>query len=296
MPPPGATSVTENAAPAAALREAAMLLEAQGANPFRVGAYRTAAFTIERAAEPVRELYRRGGVRALEDLPGVGPGIAAALAELLRTGHWSMLARLRGGQDPELALRAVPGVGPKRAALLHEHLHVDSLEGLAASAIAGRLRDVPGLGARRAAAIEAAVIQMVERPRGTPRRPAAAAATPAVGLLLDVDREYRQRAAQGTLPRISPRRLNPEHAAWLPVLHTTRGPWHFTALYSNTARAHRLGRTGDWVVIYDYDSAHQEAVHTVVTETHGPLKGQRVVRGREAECAAVTSPAAAAPS
>lgn len=87
------------------------------------------------------------------------------------------------------------------------------------------------------------------------------------------------------LPTIAPRRFNPERRAWLPILHTERDGWHFTALFSNTALAHELGRTGDWVIIYHYDGELEEGQHTVVTETRGPLEGKRVVRGREAECA-----------
>ena len=105
-------------------------------------------------------------------------------------------------------------------------------------------------------------------------------------LLLEVDLEYRQQAEEGKLPTIAPKRFNPDGKAWLPVLHTSRGAWHFTALYSNTARAHELGRTRDWVVIYFYDDQHAEKQHTVVTETRGALSGRRVVRGREVECAA----------
>lgn len=41
---------------------------------------------------------------------------------------------------------------------------------------------------------------------------------------------------------IAPKRFHPEHAAWLPVLHTHRGPWHFTALHSNAALAPKPGR------------------------------------------------------
>ena len=105
-----------------------------------------------------------------------------------------------------------------------------------------------------------------------------------VDLLLDVDREYRTRAVGGDLPTIAPRRLNPQGIAWLPVLHTRRGPWHVTALFSNTARAHELHRDHDWVVIYAYDGDHRERQHTVVTERRGPLNGRRVVRGLEAAC------------
>jgi hypothetical protein len=57
-----------------------------------------------------------------------------------------------------------------------------------------------------------------------------------------------------------------------------------TALFSNTALAHELGRTHDWVVIYFGRDGGPEHQRTVVTETRGPLEGRRVVRGREGEC------------
>jgi putative hydrolase len=60
---------------------------------------------------------------------------------------------------------------------------------------------------------------------------------PGVEQLLDVAREYRDRVAAGELPLIAPKRFNPDAKAWLPILHANRGPWHFTAMYSNTARA-----------------------------------------------------------
>jgi hypothetical protein len=107
---------------------------------------------------------------------------------------------------------------------------------------------------------------------------------PGVDLLLDIDREYRDKARAGELRRIAPRRFNPERKAWLPVLHTRRGAWHFTALLSNTERAHELHRTYDWVVIF-YCAPHEgEGQATVVTERRGALTGRRVVRGREPEC------------
>jgi DNA polymerase (family 10) len=123
---------------------------------------------------------------------------------------------------------------------------------------------------------------MLSRPRSAFYRNLSAG--PRVAQLLDVDREYREKAAAGELATIAPKRFNKAGRRWLPVLHTTRQGWHFTALFSNTARAHELHRTADWVVIYYYDNDHDEGQHTVVTETRGPLKGRRVVRGREAEC------------
>ncbi len=67
------------------------------------------------------------------------------------------------------------------------------------------------------------------------------------------------------------------------MLHTVRDDWHFTAIYSNTARAHQLGRSSDWVVIFFHKDGWRESQCTVVTETHGEKRGHRVVRGREAE-------------
>jgi hypothetical protein len=119
------------------------------------------------------------------------------------------------------------------------------------------------------------------RPTGRP----ASVNEPPVAELLDVDREYRDKARAGRLRLITPRRFNPRREAWLPVLHTQRGSRHYTALYSNTAQAHRLGKTDDWVVLY-YDGRAAERQCTVVTESRGALAGRRVVRGREAECLA----------
>ena len=111
-------------------------------------------------------------------------------------------------------------------------------------------------------------------------------AAPSVDLLLDVDAEYRTRAAEGDLRRIAPRRFNPSGEAWLPILHTRRGDWDMTALYSNTARAHELDKLHDWVVIYFHNDDEPEGQCTVVTETRGSLVGERVIRGRESECRA----------
>jgi Holliday junction resolvasome RuvABC DNA-binding subunit len=265
------------------LREMAELLDAQGANPFRAGAYRRAADVVARLPQDVRTLFDAQGVDGLDTLPGVGKGIASAIAELLTTGRWAQLERLRGTVDPEALFQTIPGVGEDLAHRIHDKLAVDTLEALEAAAHDGRLESVPGIGPRRAAAIRAALAAMLDRVR-RPRLPAPAQHEPPVELLLDVDREYRAEAAAGRLPTIAPKRFNPAGEAWLPILHTDRAGWHFTALYSNTQRAHELGTTRDWVVIYFYDDAHHvEGQRTVVTETRGALVGKRVVRGREQE-------------
>jgi putative hydrolase len=264
------------------LREAADILEQQAANPFRVRAYRRAAETISRLEADLPELIEHGGLEALVALPNIGRGIATAITEILSTGRWAQLERMRGSLDPVQRLQAVPGIGPVLAEQIHDELHVDTLEGLELAAHDGRLEALKGIGPRRAAMIRASLEKMLGRVRT--RRYEEMAEGPSVPVLLDVDREYREKAAAGTLPTIAPRRFNPSNEAWLPILHTERDGWHFTALFSNTGRAHDLGRTRDWVVIYFYNDHQEEGQHTVVTETRGPLIGRRVVRGREAEC------------
>lgn len=320
-PEPGAR---DNAAVADLLREMAILLEAQGEdNAFRIAAYRRAADTVAGLPEDVREVFERDGLAGLDALPTIGPGIAAAIAEIVQTGHWARLDRLRGAAGPEAVFRTIPGVGAALALRLHDELGVDTLEALEAAAHDGRLEKLPHIGARRAASIRSALTQMLDRARTLRRRypaapmsPAAPALTaraattaasaanapasagqtpvalgaadaPPVESLLEVDRQYREAAAADRLPKIAPRRFNPEGKAWLPVLHTRRGDWAFTALFSNTARAHELGRVHDWVVVYAEDAAHHERQYTVVTAGYGPLAGRRVVRGREDECRAI---------
>jgi hypothetical protein len=69
------------------------------------------------------------------------------------------------------------------------------------------------------------------------------------------------------------------------VLHATRGGRQYTVLFSNTALAHQIGRTRDWVVLY-FDGGDGERQCTIVTALRGALQGRRVVRGREPECEA----------
>lgn len=278
------TAAVDNAWIAQRLREMASLLDAQDGQPYRAAAYRKAADTVAALDRELREIHAAQGLAGLDALPGVGPRIAAAMAEMLATGGWRQLEHVRGDADPAARLRTVPGIGAALAHRLHEELGIDTLEALEMAAHDGRLEAVPRMGPRRAAAIRASLAQMLGR-RRLPR-PAGAAAEPSVEQLLEVDREYRAAAQAGRLPTIAPRRFNPAGAAWLPVLHTRRGDWHCTALYSNTARAHQLGRVHDWVVIYAEHPTQGERQYTVVTGAYGPAAGRRVVRGREAECLA----------
>jgi hypothetical protein len=286
-----------NADLARQLDRVAELLELQAANPFRVHAYRHAADALRELEEPVGTLLARDGAAGLKAF-GIGQAIASVIEELVSSGHLRMLDRLERELPPLLRLQRVPGFGPKLAKQVHDVLHVETLEELEVAAHDGSLERLPGFGPRRTQLVRDALGGMLRRmgrptrvserpspPRTPPPHlPEVHPARPPVSMLLDVDAEYRKKADAGALPTIAPKRFNPQHVDWLPVLHTTRNGLRFTALFSNTARAHQLGTTHDWVVLY-WGHDHQESQCTVVTEHRGPLSGRRVVRGRELECA-----------
>jgi hypothetical protein len=205
------------------LREAATLLAHQDDNPYRVAAYRRAADAVASLDTDLRELLEAGGIAALENIPGIGQRIAGGLAELARTGRWTYLERLRGSAEPRDIFCAIPGVGPILAKRLHETLHVETLEQLEAALHEKGCQSVAGIGPRRLAMLRAALSQMLARIRPVRTRPMD---EPPIDILLDVDREYRAKAAVNALRKIAPKRFNPKGEAWLPILHTDRGKWH----------------------------------------------------------------------
>ena len=83
---------------------------------------------------------------------------------------------------------------------------------------------------------------------------------------------------------MAPRRFNPNHEAWLPILETDRVGRRYKAMYSNTARAHEMDTVRDWVVICR-EGAEEGGQWTIVTSKFGKLRGRRIVRGLEHECA-----------
>jgi putative hydrolase len=219
-------------------------------------------------------------MEGLERIPAIGHRLAIAIRSLVETGRLPMLEHLRGEIDPVLLLQSVPGIGPIQAERLHHDLGIDTLEELEAAAHDGRLASLARFGSKKVAGIIDSLASRLGRVRHPDRGPVTEAP---VEELLDVDREYREAVQAGTLPTIAPRRFNPEKKAWLPILHTQRGDRHYTALFSNTARAHRLGTIHDWVILYqDGESGSHQC--TVITSHHGPLEGRRIIPGREAEC------------
>ena len=273
-----------NAALADRLDEIAHLLEEQRAVPSRVAAYRAAANAVRNLDRRVHALLSSEGIDALQRMPGIGESLARTIEQLVFTDRCAFLDRLRGGSGNVDVFATVPGIGPTLARRIHEDLGIESLAELEMAAYDERLARVHGMGRGRVRAVQDSLATRFRRRPGVPESARTIADGDApVAELLDVDREYRERALAGELPKIAPRRFNPSGETWLPILHTQRGDRHYTALFSNTGRAHELGTTHDWVVIYRDDRGGR-GQWTVVTAHLGGLSGKRIVSGREPEC------------
>jgi DNA polymerase (family X) len=272
----------ENGLLATLLERFAHLVEIQGGSPWRVRAFQEAAASMRALPVRVIDVMIEEGEAGVRSALGTGDPVVSAIREILTTGRLAMLERLEGEPGTEAVFGLVPGVGPTLAHRLHDELGLNSLEDLELAAIDGRLARLPGFGPRRIAHLKEELNAILSR-AGRGRIVHGPPELPEVGTVLSVDSEYLLKARAGELPCISPKRFNPTRAAWLPVLHTERGGWSFTGLFSNSARAHARDMTRDWVVLY-FEKKGRESRCTVVTEIHGGLQNRRVIRGREAEC------------
>lgn len=262
--------------------EVADLLEKQGANIFRIKAYREAARTISDLHIPMSVILETEGVDGLLKIPGIGHSISRAIQQIVYTGKLSLLEHLRGEMKSERILTTVSGIGPGLAKRIHDQLGIEQLIDLETAVYDGRLARLPEFGKKRLRAVQESLANR-RLPKTASRFAKVKGKPPTVKEILGVDSEYRRKAAAGKLPLIVPKYFNPKQTAWLPVLHTQRGNRHYTALFSNTARAHELGTTHDWVVIHQDDHS-ANAQWTVITSMFGRLKGRRIIPGREAEC------------
>jgi DNA polymerase (family 10) len=134
----------------------AELLALEGANPFRVRAYRNAARVLRGLSRDVAAILAEGG--DLTELPGIGDDLACKIREIVATQESRMLAELHTHWPPTLhALMRLPGLGPKRVRALHESLGVCTLADLAAAVRAGKIHRLPGFGIRTEQRLRAAL-------------------------------------------------------------------------------------------------------------------------------------------
>ncbi|RJQ35944.1 DNA polymerase/3'-5' exonuclease PolX [Candidatus Parcubacteria bacterium] len=126
--------------------EMAVLLDMEGV-AFKPRAFERAAEALANADEDVRETYRRGGLKALEEIPDVGRGIAERIEEFVKTRHVKDYERMKQRVPVDIAgLRSVAGLGPKKILLLWKKLKIRTVADLEKAAKAGKIRGIPTLG------------------------------------------------------------------------------------------------------------------------------------------------------
>lgn len=127
------------------LGQLATMLELDGANPFRIRAYREAARVVEAQGESVADLALAEG--GLEGLAGIGKDLAAKIRDLVETGTTPLFDEMKRKYPLEVvALTELQGMGPKRVKTLFDVLGVRSRDDLERAARAGKVRDLPGFG------------------------------------------------------------------------------------------------------------------------------------------------------
>jgi len=139
---------------ASIFNQIAELLEIKQDNPFKIRAYQRAARNLESLSVDLTDVYRSGGLKALQEIPGIGHDLSLKIEEYLKTGKIaSQKALAREFPKGILELINIPGMGPKTAQLLYKKLGIDSLNKLKMAAQAGKLQHLPGMGEKKEANI-----------------------------------------------------------------------------------------------------------------------------------------------
>ena len=177
---------THNRDIAAKFDELADLLEIEGANAFRVRAYRNAARTIRDLPQTVAQLVREDA--DLTELPGIGEDLARKAREVVETGELSALQKVvQSVPESLIEVMGVAGLGPKRVKTLYEQLGVKDVDGLKQAAQAGKIQTLSGFGAKTEQNILQELATRGSGEKRFRRRDAEEMAEPLVALLREVD-------------------------------------------------------------------------------------------------------------
>lgn len=151
---------------ARAFERIADLMEIDGADRFRINAYRRAARTISDQPGDIAELASQD---SLTDLPGIGKGTAQRIQQYIQTGHIDVLDELQEKLPNGLpALLEIPGMGPKKVSLVYQELNVQGIEDLKKAIDSDTLASLPGLGETSAKKIAEGIAFLKSRGDRTP--------------------------------------------------------------------------------------------------------------------------------
>ena len=156
----------ENVEIAHLLSKYADLIEIQGADLFRIQAYRNAARTIESLSQPVAQLLDEGKDLKKLKLPGIGKSMAEHIEEIVKTGTLGTLAELRKKLPATLdELLEIEGLGPKRTKQLYEKLGISSVKKLEEAIASGKLESLAGFGKKSIEKISRGIQNLEKRPK-----------------------------------------------------------------------------------------------------------------------------------
>jgi len=151
---------------AAIFEEVAIYLQMQDEVIFKVRAYENAALALEGLAEDVEDIYKRGGIAALQEIPSIGRALAEKIEEYIKTNKMEFYDELRKKLPIDLkGLRNIEGMGPRKILVLYKKLRVKDVDDLKKSAEAGKIRSLAGFGEKSEANILKA-IAIKEKSRG----------------------------------------------------------------------------------------------------------------------------------
>jgi DNA polymerase (family 10) len=126
------------------LSEIAIFLEMDEVQ-FKPRAYEKAARSIEALEEDVKEIYKKGGIKALMEIPGVGRNIAGKIEELIKTGKLKYYEELKRKVPVDLEnLSRIEGLGPKKIKILWQKLKIENIDDLEKAALAHKISKLPG--------------------------------------------------------------------------------------------------------------------------------------------------------
>jgi DNA polymerase (family 10) len=126
------------------LRNISILLDMDDV-PFKPRAYEKAALSIEALEEDVEQIYQKGGLKALKQIPGVGESIAEKIEEIIKTGKLEYYEEISKKAPVDLeSLSRIEGLGPKKIKVLWQKLKIMNVEGLEKAALAHEISKLPG--------------------------------------------------------------------------------------------------------------------------------------------------------
>jgi DNA polymerase (family X) len=252
-----------NAQVAAQFELLADLLDLQGAEPFRVVAYRRAAQRMRESAASVAELALAGKAK---DLPGIGKTIEEKIVEIVERGRLEALERREAAIPPEVVLfMRLPGLGPKTAARIWRELGVTTLEELKAAAEQERLRTLAGLGAKTEERILKALAEAVD---AGPARALLGRGLPAV---LEVVETLRARPGVDLVSEAGSVRRRRETFRDLDVIATAADPAALTDAFTKLPWVAEVAAKGDTKAAVVSNDGLRFDLRVVPPESYGNL-------------------------